>query len=406
MEKLMEQHGAVDATATSDGLLPWRDPEFIRAPWPWFDRVLRDHPLFELSDGTFVVSRYHDVMTYAKDRSLVSVPPEGMGDDPWAANENSVLLTEGERHSRIRRTFSGWLTPKAVRTWAETAARTAKEALDRIEDDGLIDAHRNLGVQPAQDAMAHALGVEREDGFPYIRATNQTMVAMGWQPTDDEVVRAREGFGFMMFQAERLIAEKRHNPGDGMLLDTMIRAADEGQLTERELKESIQILWGSAAHNPGHHVSSALVDFANNPHAFTAYKKDPGVREAILNETIRRALPEVLLDRFTTAPLEIHGVTIPSGAKIRFILGAALRDPDVFRNPDEFDWERPKEASMALAFGVGTHNCAGQAIARATATAVLDVITERFERVEVVGEPDWVFSDRHRNCEGLTVRLS
>jgi hypothetical protein len=37
---------------------------------------------------------------------------------------------------------------------------------------------------------------------------------------------------------------------------------------------------------------------------------------------------------------------------------------------------------------------------------VLDVITERFERVEVVGEPDWVFSDRHRNCEGLTVRLS
>lgn len=402
----MEQHADSAVTQTSEELLPWRDPEFIRAPWPWFDRVLRDHPLLEMADGTFVVSRYPDVMTYAKHRSLVSVPPEGMGDDPWAANENSVLLTEGERHSRIRRTFSGWLTPKAVKTWAETAAQTARETLDEIGADGLIDAHRKLGVQPAQDAMAHALGVDREDGFPYIRATNQTMMAMGAQPTDNEIVRAHEGFGYMMFQAERLIETKRQNPGDGMLLEAMIRAADEGQLTERELKESVQILWGSAAHNPGHHVSSALVDLANNPEAFTAYKKDPAAREAILNETIRRALPEVVLDRFATEPLEIHGVTIPQGTKLRFILGAALRDPDVFRNPDEFDWQRPKEASMALAFGVGTHNCAGQAIARATATAVLDVITERFNQVEVVGEPLWVFSDRHRNCEGLTVRFS
>lgn len=402
----MEQNAVVNGAVVSDELLPWRDPEFIRAPWPWFDRVVRDFPLIQLSDGTFVVSRYHDVMTYAKDRSLVSVPPTGMGDDPWAANQNSVLLTEGERHSRIRRTFSGWLTPKAVKTWAQTAAQTARDALGLIGEDGLIDAHGKLGVQPAQDAMAHALGVEREDGFPYIKATNQTMMAMGLQPTEDEVVRAHEGFGYMMFQAERLIAEKRQNPGDGMLLDSMIRAADEGQLTERELKESVQILWGSAAHNPGHHVSSALVDLADNPHAFTAYKKDPSAREAILNETIRRALPEVLLDRFTTEPLDIHGVTVPAGAKIRFILGAALRDPQVFRNPDEFDWKRPNEASMALAFGVGTHNCAGQAIARATATAVLDVIAERFDRVEVVGEPNWVFSDRHRNCEGLTVRFS
>lgn len=402
----MEQYAVVDAAQVAEDLLPWRDPEFINAPWPWFDRVLRDYPLIRMADGTIVVSRYADVMTYAKHRSLVSVPPDGMGDDPWAANQNSVLLTEGERHSRIRRTFSSWLTPKAVKTWAETAAQTAKDALDAIGSDGLIEAHSKLGVQPAQDAMAHALGIETEDGFPYIRATNQTMMAMGAMPTEDEVVRANEGFGYMMFQAERLIEAKRRNPGDGMLLDTMIRAADAGQLTERELKESIQILWGSAAHNPGHHISSALVDFANNPEAFTTYKKDPSAREAILNETIRRALPEVLLDRFTTEPFDIHGVTFPAGTKVRFILGAALRDPDVFRNPDEFDWERPREASMALAFGVGTHNCAGQAIARATATAVLDVIAERYSHIEVVGDPVWIFSDRHRNCEGLTVRLS
>lgn len=402
----MTQNAALAEKTSESDYLPWDDPEFIRAPWPWFDRLLSEKPVLVLDDGSVVVSKYADVVKYAKHQSLVSVPPQGIGDSPWAANLNSVLLTEGERHHRIRRTFAGWLTPKNVKKWAETAAESTRRALDGIGPDGTIEAHSALGVQPAQDAMAHALGIPQEDGFPYIHATNLTMMSMGWNPSADEITRGHEGFGFMMFQAERLIEAKRRNRGDGMLLDHMITACEEGQLTERELKESIQILWGSAAHNPGHVMASALVDLAANPQAFTAYKQQPEHREGIINEIFRRALPEVALDRFTTEPMEIRGTEIPGdGTRIRFILGAALRDPDEFPNPDEFDYQRPKQSSMAIAFGVGTHNCAGQAMARAELRAGLDVITERYDGVEVVGEPVWYHSDRHRNCEGLTVRF-
>jgi cytochrome P450 len=393
-------------TPAGDELLPWHDPEFIREPWPWFDRILRDHPIAKLSDGSYVISKHADVMKYAKHPTLVSVSPDGIGDSPWAANLNSVLLTEGERHSRILRSFSTWLTPKMSQKWAEVAADSARAALDRTGPDGVIEAHRELGVQPAQDAMAHVLGIDREDGFPYIHATNLTMMAMGWSPSGEEVRRANEGFGYMMFQAETLIEKKRKNPGDGQLLDEMIKAADEGRLTERELKESIQILWGSAAHNPGQLMASALVDFADNPDVFQAYRRDVDAREHILNEVIRRSLPEMALDRYTTEPLQIRDVEIPPGTRVRFILGAALRDPEVFPNADEFDYRRPKEASMALAFGLGAHRCVGQAFARAVGRAVIAVLAERFDKVEVVGEPVWVRSDRHRNCEGLTVRFS
>lgn len=386
--------------------LPWEDPEFVRAPWPWFDRLLTEKPVLVLDDGSVVVSKYADVVKFAKHPSLVSVPVDGIGDSPWAANLNSVLLTEGERHRRIRRTFASWLTPKAVQKWAKTAADSASAALDQIGPDGIIEAHRTLGVQPAQDAMAHALGIPQDDGFSYIHATNLTMMSMGWNPSPDEVTRANEGFGYMMFQAERLIEAKRRNRGDGMLLDEMINALDEGRLSERELKESIQILWGSAAHNPGQVMASALVDLAHQAGVFTAYRTTPDSREAILNEVIRRSLPEVALDRFTTEPLEIRGVEVPVNTRIRFVLGAALRDPEVFPNPDEFDYDRPKEASMAIAFGVGTHNCAGQAFGRAVARAVLDVLADRYRTIEIIGEPIWMNSDRHRNCEGLTVRLT
>ncbi len=203
--------------------LPFDDPEFCRAPWPWFDRLLAEHPILITDDGSVIVSRYADVVKFAKHPSLVSVSPDGIGDSPWAANQNSVLLTEGERHKRIRRTFAGWLTPKAVQKWAQTAAQSASRALDALGPDGIINGHLDLGVQPAQDAMAHALGVEPAGGFPLIHATNLTMDAMGWSPTADQITRAHEGFGYMMFEADRLIEEKRRHPGDGMLLEEMIK---------------------------------------------------------------------------------------------------------------------------------------------------------------------------------------
>ena len=396
---------AATGTAAEDDLLPWRDPEFVKAPWPWYARVRHEFPILELPDGTFVVSRYEDVTEHLQSKSLVAVSPDGVGDSPWASNLNSVLMTEGERHTRIHKSFRKWLTPRFVQGMGEVAAESARAALDRMGPDGLLDAHRDLGVQPAQDAMASMLGIPREDGMPYILATNQTMDAMGWQPTEDEKTRAWDGFGFMMFNADRLIKDKRKNPGDG-LLDEMIRVNDEGGLTDRELKESVQILWGSAAHNPGFVMASALADMAAYPEAWSTYRSDPDARTGIINEAFRRALPEVLVDRYTTEPYEIRGVTIPPNRMIRFLLGAALRDPEVFTDPDGFDWTRPASASMAIAFGAGTHACCGQAVARVEMRAVLDVLAERAEHIEIVGEPEWVYSDRHRNCEGLTVRLS
>ena len=394
-----------DATMADDELLPWADPEFCRAPWPWYDRMLVERPVAVMSDGTVVVSKYADVMEHLKNRSLVAEPLEGMGDSPWAANLNSVLLTEGDRHTRIRRSFGSWFTPKMVAKWAQFAAQSAAEALDRMGPDGVIEGHRALGVQPAQDAMAYILGIERADGFPYIHATNVTMETMfGTDPED--VRRANEAFGFMMFQADSLIAQKRANPGDGMLLDKLIEATDAGELSERELKESVQILWGSAAHNPGQVMAAALSDLASLPWVFDSYRSQPDRRDDIISEMIRRALPEVAVDRFATEPLQIRGVDVAVGTRVRFLLGAALRDPEVFANPDEFDYNRPPSASMALAFGLGTHHCAGQALARAEARAVLDVLADRFSKVELVGEPVWVLTPRHRNCEGLTVRLS
>ncbi|MBS1844856.1 MAG: cytochrome P450 [Actinobacteria bacterium] len=394
------------AQPTDEELLPWGDPEFRRAPWPWFARLVEQYPIVRLEDGSYVVTGYDLVVRHAKDRSLVSVSEEDLGTGPWAANDSMVLRKDGEEHTALRRTFAPFFTLKAMDALVEAIADQTRTSLDEVGQDGiLLEAHRQLGVMPQMAGIAQVMGLPLEDASEMVHATNLTMMGMTWDPSPDDVVRAYEGFGYMLTRVDTLIRWKREHRGDGSLVDHWLTLIDEGKITERSVKEHLQAFWAGAGHNPGYVLACALVAFDEHPGLLAIYRDEPAAREPILDEVIRLAAPELALDRYTTEPLEIGGMNVPTGASLRFILGAALRDPAVFENPDQFDHRRPKEANMGIAFGLGRHTCPGMNFARVSLRTALTCVAERYEKVEVIGEPDWKFSDRHRNCEGITVRF-
>lgn len=391
---------------SEDDVFPWKDPEFCRAPWPWYQRALRDHPVYRLENGTYCVSRYEDVVTYAKLPSLTIAPPGGMGDSPWGRLSNTVLLNDPPLHTEKRRRFSRWLTPKMVRTWMETTAAKVEQALDEIGEDGVIDSYRDLCVQPAHAAMCAALGIPEDDAIPVIHEMNRMILSLKEDPTRADMEGSSAGLDYLLGRSEEIIEWKRANRGAGSLLDELLGMQERGECTYEEVHESIVMLWGSAGHNPGYLLSAGFETFARQPEVWEAYRREPEQRDAIINELVRMNPPEVTFERFPTEPLEIGGVHIEPGERIKFMIAAANRDPLVFEHPDEFDHRRSKEASVNLSFGLGPHSCAGQVISRAEARTTFDIVADRFGHVEVIGEPVWVFTDRSRGCEGMTIRLS
>ena len=82
-----------------------------------------------------------------------------------------------------------------------------------------------------------------------------------------------------------------------------------------------------------------------------------------------------------TADIDLHGVTVPHGAKMGLRVGAANRDERRFGQADTFDVRRTNNDH--LSFGYGIHFCIGAALIRAEARIGLEELLRRTESWEV-----------------------
>lgn len=99
------------------------------------------------------------------------------------------------------------------------------------------------------------------------------------------------------------------------------------------------------------------------------------------NGSLRETGREFLLD---------NGTVIPKGAACQLNQFVGFRNPDVFRNPTDFDpsrWDNPTPAMQAalLPFAIGNRNCPGQYLARAEIESLLPRILTQYS-IELVEE--------------------
>ena len=96
-----------------------------------------------------------------------------------------------------------------------------------------------------------------------------------------------------------------------------------------------------------------------------------------------------------TQDMEHHGVTVPAGSAMLFLIGAANRDDRRFPDGDRFDIHR--QDGQHLTFSYGIHFCLGAALARLEGRVALEELLARF--------PEWdVDLDNARLSPTSTVR--
>jgi len=124
----------------------------------------------------------------------------------------------------------------------------------------------------------------------------------------------------------------------------------------------------------------------------------------MVSEIIRWQTPVAHMRRTALEDVEIQGQQIRKGDKVVMWYVSGNRDPDEFERPDELIIDRPN-ARHHLSFGYGVHRCMGNRLAEMQLRIVWEEILERFDRVEVVGEPVRINTNLLRAYSELPVRL-
>ena len=171
------------------------------------------------------------------------------------------------------------------------------------------------------------------------------------------------------------------------------RAEIEGErLTNEEITAFCGLLFIAGGETTDKAIANMWWNVLNHPEVLEAVLDDDSLWENAFSETMRRTPAVISEERFTTRPVELHGVEIPEGAKVRACLAAEHLDPTVFQDPLSFDIYRSdmnlgkenrsgvskdSERSGHFGFGLGKHFCIGYELARNEAIVGSKRILER-----------------------------
>ena len=206
----------------------------------------------------------------------------------------------------------------------------------------------------------------------------------------------------MLRFARRMVRERSVLPGS--MADELLTAADKGELEARECPALLVDYLGPALDTTISAISTALVMFATHPQQWELLRSEPERIPNAINEIVRYESAVRAFGRRVGFDTEVGGIPLPAGSQILVMYASANRDEREWDRPDDFDITR--DAGRHLGFGKGAHACAGQAMARLETGAFLTALTQRVERLELRGTPQWIRNSIIRRYERIPLRLS
>jgi cytochrome P450 len=151
-------------------------------------------------------------------------------------------------------------------------------------------------------------------------------------------------------------------------------------------------------------ISAAVTLLAKHPDQWEALRADPSLVNSAYEEVLRLEAPVQGFGRATTRDYQFGDHTIPAASQVFVLLASANRDGAHYHDPDRFDVRR--KALDHLAFGLGTHTCAGQGLARMEARCILTALVNQVDTLELSGTPTRRLNNVVRGWDSVPVTVT
>ena len=385
---------------------------FVDDPYPWYAQLRRQSPVHRLSEQSFFLSRYDDVITAYRDPRTSSdkqaeFSPK-FGDSPLLEHHTtSLVFNDPPLHTRVRRLIMGALNQRAIKKMEQGLIQLIEELLDNIENQDSVDMIGDFAARIPIEVIGNLLDIPRDERNPLRGWSLAILSALEPVPDPNVLKTGNQAVNEFTDYLRILVSDRRQNPGDPAVdvLTRLIQGEQGGEkLTEAELLHNCIFLL-----NAGHETTTNLI--GNGLHALISHRDqlerlaaEPALGNSAVEELLRFESPLQLNNRLTTEPMMIGKTTIPKGTFLTLGVGAANRDPDQFNQPDRLDIGR--SPNNHVAFGQGHHACSGMNVARLEGRIAFSALVRRFPSIDLKGSPERDPRMRFRGFRKLPVVLN
>ncbi|MET0699064.1 MAG: cytochrome P450 [Mycobacterium sp.] len=355
-------------------------------PYPVFARLREEAPLYYNAEHDFyALSRYDDVNKGIVNHGLFSSAKGAIlelirADFPIPSG---VLIFEDPPvHDIHRKLLARMFTPRKIALLEEKIRGYCAQSLDAVVGTGKFDFVADLGAVMPMKTISALIGIPEQDQQAVRDHVTEQMKTEAGQP----MKAAEEGLVSGDIFAD-YIDWRVDNPSDDIMTELLnVEFVDETGTTRRLTRDELLIYLNVVA-GAGNDTTTRLIGWAGkvlgeHPDQRRQLVEDPSLIPRAIEELVRFEPPAPHVARYVTRDVEYYGQTVPQGAIMMMLIGAANRDHRQFApEGDIFDINRTVRPH--LGFSVGAHFCLGSALARLEGRVALEELLKRFPEWQV-----------------------
>ena len=388
-------------SATTEPLFNPLSPEFIRDPYPHYERLRTTDPMHVTAFGAFVASRHAEASLVLRDRrfgkdyverTIRRYGPKIMEEPVFRSMSHWMLQQDPPDHTRLRGLVVKAFTARRVEDMRPRIQQVVDQTLDRIAGHGHMDLIEDFAFRLPVTIICDMLGIPEEHREVFYTSSRDGGRLLDPVPlTPAEIEQGNAGNLTAQLYFQQLFELRRKNPGDDLTTQLVQAEEDGSKLSNEELTANIILLFGAGHETTVNLIGNGLLALHRNPDQLALLKANPELITNAVEEFLRYDSSVQMSGRVALEDIDdLGGKRIPKGESVLCLLGSANRDPAVYPDrPDRLDITRPK--IRPLSFGGGIHLCLGAQLARIEAEVAIATLLRRLPelRIDNPENPEW-----------------
>jgi len=374
----------------------------------YFRRLRQEDPIHYCADSQFgpywSITRYDDIMAVdANNKAFSSHRDIVIGDAPADFTTPMFIAMDGQKHVDQRKAAAPAVAPSQLADIEALIRQRVCNILDDVPVGEKINWVEHVSKELTTQMLATLFDFPFEDRhlLPYwsdVTTTSETVGAEVDMKERERILHECLSYFARLWQERAAQPQKfdfisllAHNPKTKDMINNPM-----------ELMGNLMLLIVGGNDTTRNSISAGVVELNRNPGEFAKLKANPDLIPNMVSEIIRYQTPLGHMRRNAVEDVELGGKTIRKGDKVVMWYVSGNRDETVIDRPDEFLIDRPG-ARRHLSFGFGVHRCMGNRVAEMQLRILWEEILNRFDRIELVGEPKRVLSNFVMGYEDLPV---